>query len=130
GDDFQGEALPMDLALGWGPMSSPWVIKHVDISQRGRFYFWWIPRGAPIGARDVIRSSSNMHIFPANEAIEKKVSEVQHGDMVRLVGWLVDLEIGGRTIRSSRKRTDTGPGACEIVLVERILVGAAEISAG
>jgi hypothetical protein len=129
GDDSQGKALPFDLALGWGPMSSPWVISHVDIFQRGRFYFWYVPGGSPIQPSDVITSSSNMHIFPADTEIEKRLSGLGRGSMVRLEGWLADIEIDGRKIRSSRNRIDTGPGACEIVVVERLLIGASEIRA-
>jgi len=49
------------------------------------------------------------------------IDDVDEGDVVRLRGHLVDVDLGsGRTARTSRVRTDQGDGACEIFLVEEV----------
>ncbi len=37
--DREAELAPVDLALGWGPMSDSAVLSKVSISQGGRFYY-------------------------------------------------------------------------------------------
>ena len=71
-----------------------------------------------------------MHICAADPALRDRLIALRRGDFIRIEGWLTDAEIGGLRLRSSRHRRDSGPGACEIVLVERLLKGAAEIGAG
>ncbi len=34
------DLAPVDLALGWGPMSDQEVLKHFTFSQSDRFYYW------------------------------------------------------------------------------------------
>ena len=44
-----GAALvPVDLAVGWGPMSDQAVLDHLKISQSARFYFYEYPNQPPI----------------------------------------------------------------------------------
>ena len=38
--DREAELAPIDLALGWGPMSDETVLDELDISQSGRWYRW------------------------------------------------------------------------------------------
>src|SRR4029077_5262010 len=40
--DEGADVAPVDLALGWGPMSDQAVLEAFDISQSGRFYFWHV----------------------------------------------------------------------------------------
>lgn len=118
-----GEIAPIDLALGWGPMSDPAVLKKLDISQSGRFYFFrYDPVSLPLPARLLSRNSSNMHMIPADDTIRRMLLKVRRGDVVRIQGKLVDVIFPNGRWESSRTRTDTGNGACEIVLLESIEV--------
>ncbi len=116
-----GAALsPTDLALGWGEMADPSVAAQLDVSQRGRWYFWRSDT-FPIPRARIIAQSANMHMVPANELVARDLERVKRDDMIRLKGQLVDIygEDGWRW-RSSRSRTDTGNGSCELLLLERI----------
>ena len=44
--DPGARVAPVDLALGWGPMSDTRVLERLRFSQAGRFYSFWAPGGA------------------------------------------------------------------------------------
>jgi len=113
---------PIDLALGWGPMSDQSVIDQVSITQSRRFY-WWKVKQYPIPRRSIIEHSSNMHMIPADAEVRRTILSVRKGELITLSGYLVNVSHeNGFTWRTSRTRTDTGNGACEIVFVERVTV--------
>ncbi len=119
--DRPSKLSPLDLALGWGAMSDQAVLDRMKITQSMRFYFFEYQNPPPIPQGEIIRQSSNMHIIPADDAIEAACQSLRAGELVRLVGKLV--EASGPEIaswRSSLRRDDTGNGACEIFLVERV----------
>ena len=108
---------PVDLALGWGPMSDGDVLKGLNISQGYRWYIFSY-RIAPIPHGEIISHSANMHMIPADDEIEKKINRVHKGDVVEFKGYLVNVSTeGGWSWNSSRSRTDTGNGSCELVWV-------------
>jgi hypothetical protein len=110
---------PLDLALGWGQMAVPAVYGALDISQSGRWYHYrWGADGPPIPLDAIVSQSSNMHMVPSSDAVARRLLELDAGERVRLVGWLVDVESPGRGHwRTSMRRDDSGDGACEIVYV-------------
>jgi hypothetical protein len=95
------------------------VLKRIDISQSGRFYFWRYEGDAPIPRREIEMSSANMHLIPATAAVEKTLKSVRVGQVVWLKGYLVEVkgDDGFRWL-SSLTREDTGNGACEVIWVE------------
>ena len=116
--DALADLVPEDLALGWGPMSDNRVLKTLEISQGNRFYYWRATAATTI-ARDVIIShSANTHVIPQNALIARQLARLRPGEVVTLSGELVDGERNdGRWIKTSLVRTDTGAGACEVMLV-------------
>jgi hypothetical protein len=120
--DRGAELAPVDLALGWGPMSDSAVLEEISISQNNRFYFWRVAR-FPIPRQDIEVNSANMHMIPANSGVERTLKDVRVGQVVRVSGYLVEV-VGddGWRWRSSLTRTDTGNGACELVWVEDLQV--------
>ena len=123
--DAGARLSPIDLALGWGAMARPEIIEQFDIRQRGRFYFWRV-QDYPIPRQEIIASSANMHLIPGSPEVFDVLRQVREGDTVRLRGYLVNVDRDdGWRWRTSLIRTDTGDGACEIVLVTL-----AEVSAG
>jgi hypothetical protein len=104
-------------------MSDNRVLAHFDISQGARFYTWQ-PRGAlPIPRETVISHSANTHLIPANDRVRSELAHLRVGEVVHLTGPLVDARRDdGAWIHTSLTRLDSGPGACEVLLVETVEV--------
>ena len=127
-DDYHFDAAanlsPTDLAFGWGRMSDSAVLRQIDISQGNRFYYWRT-RTFPIPRRETETHSANMHLLPANALVAHELKRVRAGDVVTLDGLLVEADKpNGWHWRSSMARDDTGDGACEVVYVEDLSIGA------
>jgi hypothetical protein len=119
--DPLADAVPIDLAVGWGPMSDSAVIDALDISQSARFYTWRHADAPPVPAEVIATHSANWHVVPANREVERQLGRLRTGDVIALEGLLVDLDgDDGGHARTSLTRSDTGAGACEIVWVERL----------
>lgn len=66
------------------------------------------------------RELSNTHVLPKYQAIKDVLDKIEVGDEIRLSGQLVDYDFKGRPFRkTSLVRTDTGNGACEVMLVDQ-----------
>lgn len=120
--DRAAQLAPVDLALGWGRMSDETVLSRINISQSGRFYFWRVEE-FPIPREEIESHSANMHMVPADGTIARQLSAIRVGQRVRIQGQLIEAKgADGWTWRSSLTRTDTGNGACELVLVKSLAV--------
>ena len=119
------DLAPLDLALGWGPMSDNQVLQALEISQGARFYSWRpVTESLPIDLREVTTHSANTHLIPSDAAVAARLDALRHGgQVVHLTGLLVDgARDDGMTIRTSLTRTDNGAGACEFMLVQNVQV--------
>ncbi|MGZ8257830.1 MAG: hypothetical protein ACXWTR_01480 [Methylotenera sp.] len=113
---------PVDLALGWGPMSDETVLNKIDISQSNRFYFWHVD-AFPIPREEIETHSANMHMIPADGNIEQTLKSVRVGQVINIEGYLIEAKSAdGWRWKSSLTRNDTGGGACEVMLVKSIYV--------
>ena len=119
--DKEADLCPVDLALGWGPMSQDSVIRKIDISQQGRWYFWETS-SFPVPRREIETNSANMHIIPANKQVEEKLKHIKNGHIIKITGFLVECRQDHWKWRSSTSRNDTGNGACEIIYAEDIKI--------
>lgn len=118
--DPTSELSPIDLALGWGPMSDETVLADLDIEQSGR-WFTWRAAQLPLPRQLIEHNAANMHIVPAGRRVERQLSKLRPGEVVRLQGYLIKAEKPGlNPWVSSLSRYDTGAGACEIVWVESL----------
>jgi hypothetical protein len=116
--DAGAALVPVDLALGWGRMSDSAVLDKIEISQSGRFYFWRVSE-FPIPESEIIESSANMHLIPADATIQRDIERTRVGDVVTFDGYLVEADgPNGYKWVSSLSRSDSGAGACELVWVE------------
>jgi hypothetical protein len=106
---------PTDFAVGWGPMSDGRVLADIEISQGNRFYYWRTDNW-PIDRDEIEANSANWHVIPENEAVARSLEQLRAGSIVRFSGRLVDIEGSDGGMRTSLSRTDTGAGACEILL--------------
>lgn len=117
--DRAAELSPVDLALGWGPMSDSQVLGDITIRQSDRWYFWSASH-LPISPAEISSHSANMHMIPATPGIARRLTGARVGQIVHLEGDLVraDGKDGWHWV-SSLSRTDTGDGSCEVVWVDR-----------
>jgi hypothetical protein len=113
---------PIDFALGWGAMSDLDLARRLDIRQSGRFFRYRMPPpGFPLSVDEVIRSSANVHLIPADTSLRDRLLAVRRGDVIHVSGRLVEARgDDGSHWRSSLTRTDPGGGACELLWVERV----------
>ncbi|HXZ58955.1 MAG TPA: hypothetical protein VEG26_02160 [Steroidobacteraceae bacterium] len=119
--DRLSDLVPEDRALGWGPMSDNRVLRAFEITQAARFYSW-VPREAlPIPRREVIEHSANTHVIPADAGVRRRLERLRIGQVVHLSGFLVNaVRDDGAYLNTSLTRSDSGPGSCEVLLVEQL----------
>jgi hypothetical protein len=121
--DDGSDLSPVDLALGWGAMSDQSVLERIEISQGARWYYTRYDYPAPLPDSEIIRSSGNMHMVPANEYVRRQLKKIRPGHLIHARGLLVDAEhSSGFRWRTSLSRLDTGNGACELFYVERLYI--------
>ena len=120
-------AMPMDVALAWGPAARPAVLLNTRTHLTARYLSFWY-QGPEAASANLQRHLSNNHLIPSGPAVEKAMRRIREGDLVTLRGLLVDVEIRNRTgavgFRSptSLSRDDVGSGACEQIWVEDVEV--------
>lgn len=121
--DGVASLAPVDLAVGWGPLSDSAIIDRLEFSQMGRF-FYWKPRDKatfPLPVETLTTHAAQMHLIPATKALDERIRRLRPGQIVTISGYLVDVSgPHGFQWSTSRTRTDTGDGACEIVWVETL----------
>lgn len=115
----ESQLSPTDLALGWRRMAEPANYGQLDISQSGRWYHYrWETDQPPLPLGEIIASSANMHLVPADARVAEAMSRVKPDQTVRLQGWLIEVQRDdGWRWRSSLSRDDSGNGACELIYV-------------
>lgn len=119
--DATADIAPVDLALGWGPMSVAGVINDLKFSQSGRWYTYRWKGDPPLEPGSIAKHSANTHCLPADDRVRAQLLKVKRHEMVKLEGYLVqvDGDDGGHW-RSSLSREDTGGGACEVFWVTQL----------
>jgi hypothetical protein len=119
-----GAALaPVDVAVGWGPLSDSRIVEALEFSQMGRF-FYWKPKDLatfPLSPQVLIAHGAQMHLIPSTKDLDRRIRKLRPGQIATIGGYLVDVRgPGGFTWNTSLTREDTGDGACEIVWVETL----------
>lgn len=120
-----GALLPEDLALAWGPVLAPPYAGKLSFSQFSRFFFWRT-KDLSLDRGTIVSHTANVHVFPRSGRLKRAVRAVGKGDLVRLEGFLVDIDgAGGSDFHwgTSTSREDEGPNSCETVYLERLTVG-------
>jgi hypothetical protein len=121
----EGALLPEDLALAWGPVLAPPYAGRLSYSQFSRFFFWRT-RDSSLDRGTIVTHTANVHVFPRTRLLKRAVRAVTKGDLVRLEGFLVDIDdAGGSDFHwgTSISRSDEGPNSCETIYLERLTVG-------
>jgi len=124
--EWQSTLSPVDLALGWGPLSSRDVDHWIDWSQSGRWYFYQWSADSPYKANFIKDHSANVHIIPSSDNLKSAVLRLHSNEMVLLEGLLVNVDgsRGGDNYwwHTSLSRKDTGNGSCELLYLKRLVV--------
>lgn len=116
---LEAQISPMDLALGWKRMADPAVYKALNVTQGGRWYRYSWQDTPPIAPQEIIETSANMHLIPANPGVARILQRARPDGFIRLSGKLVEVTQDNRwRWTSSLTRSDTGGGACELIFVE------------
>lgn len=123
--DGGANLAPVDLGLGWGPMSDTRIVDQLQFSQMGRFLYWkpndWTT--FPLSPKDTITHAAQVHAIPADADVEHRLRRLRPGQVVTLSGYLVDVRgPGGFQWHTSLRRDDTGDGACELMWIEHVAV--------
>ena len=120
-NDPAASLAPVDLALGWGPMSTAVVINDLSFSQSGRWYEYTWSGEPPLDPGLIATHSANTHCLPATPEIRRRLLDVKRHDIVTLKGYLVEVNgPQGYRWRSSLSRTDIGGGSCEVMWITQI----------
>jgi hypothetical protein len=120
-NDPAAKFAPVDLALGWGPMSVAGVINDLNISQSGRWYEYSWSGEPSLDLAEIIRHSANTHCLPATPEVRRLLLNVKRHDLVTLDGYLVEVsKSDGYRWRSSLTRDDTRGGSCEVMWITSV----------
>jgi len=124
---WTNDFFDVDLGVAWGDQVAR-LTDTYDFYQDHRFLFWRSSTQVTQEERDYITTHvGNVHTIPAERKphIARALRWARKGDLVALEGFLVTIQDAGTNelARSSTVRTDTGPGACEVMWVDRIQIG-------
>lgn len=123
--NWDGELMPVDLALSWGDLAKDDNHKFMSYHHSNRYYNWRYHQGEINLSREyVISHSANIHFVASNKNIENALVTAKEDEIIYVKGYLVDIYgPNGDTRRSSTNRIDTGSGACENIYVEKLIIG-------
>lgn len=115
---------PIDLALGWGDMSDSAVLRHLDISQSGRWYQFTYGADCPVAHGTIATQSANVHCLPGDDSVRRDLLALRVNEFVEMRGFLVEVTHRDNPApwRSSLVRDDEGAGACEIFWIDDLQV--------
>lgn len=120
--DSGAKLAPVDLGVGWGPLSDSAVLDELSWAQGNRFFEWRVPTDKmPLPFNDINSHTANMHIVPATPEVMDAIRWTRTGSIIQMSGYLIEATHpqGVKPWRSSLTRTDTGSGACELMWVEK-----------
>lgn len=109
--DRAAKVAPLDIALGWGPLSDSATLKIVDVAQteRGVLFRSYDPK---MSDEEVGSFLVNLHVIAADPDIQKRLGELRSGNVVKLEGWLVEAVSGDgwRWRGTAREQPPAMPG--------------------
>jgi len=118
------EISPIDMCIGWGKLSTD---KYDDIIKfyefRDRYVNYYVQDTRILSVKEISNSISNSHLIPKTDEIKKQLLAFKKHDLIKIEGYLVNVyDTTGNFSPwlTSKVRTDTGSGSCEIVFVEKV----------
>jgi hypothetical protein len=86
-----GDQLPLDLVLGWGPMSDNRVLDQVSIRQDKRSMQIDPGPGFTLKLDDAYASAINLSAYSDDFQFRSALESIRVGDVIRIVGWTLRL---------------------------------------
>jgi hypothetical protein len=116
----------MDVCLAWGDNAAKDTYRDVHFSNT-QWECHFETRSNATWQAFRLDQVSNNHLLAGDAQIARRLADIHVGDQVRLRGFLVNYTIyrdgvAQGTRVSSQTRTDTGPGACEVIYLESVEV--------
>lgn len=113
---------PLDLTVGWGPMSDQAVLDRMEIWQDNTRHWFCKPKGEwPIPVDQVALHAVNTHLIPSSPQVETQLLALGKGDLVSINGTLVDVSRpDGFHWNTSVDASGFGDHSCKIVWVEKV----------
>jgi hypothetical protein len=112
----------MDLCVAWGDSVRSGAYRDVSFSNT-QWECHWSYRSELAMKHFNNAQASNNHIVTDDPGLARALRDIHVGDQIRLRGYLVDYasfkdgrQTGNRV--SSETRTDSGPGACEVLYID------------
>lgn len=98
--DDKKEYSPVDLLVGWKDLSDETVLDkfHTDITDRKYEFDIAVP---PMPVSDMHRMTDLWHLVPANDAVDKQISDLREGHVIKIKGLLIDLSKDGKKLFTS-----------------------------
>ena len=131
GNDLQNKLSPKDVGLTWGELAKEKNHSKLTWSSLGnRFLSWrssdseWIKEVG--GVNEITKCYSNNHLIPSDDKNKKLINKINHGDIIRIEGYLVNIyskKSDGSYFywNTSTSRSDSGDGACEVIYVTNVV---------
>jgi len=110
---------PMDIVLGWGPMSDEHIFEGLDVSIGKRHYEWSENTGR-LSREEVSANSNIFHVIPKASTVAKLIEEVRIGDILALQGYVVTVKNSSGEWESKKSLLDKESGAGKLFYIEHI----------
>lgn len=124
-DDFASDVIPLDYALLWGKLIDYDFDNYLEVWQSNRWYYYKYNNKTPYNINYIKSHSANFHLIPNSKEIADILKKGKKKEIILLEGYLVNVVIKntGRVINlnTSTSREDSGAGACEILLVTKVI---------
>lgn len=118
--DSWAEIAPYDVAIAWGEYLDPKTHAKLEPRQADRNLYWVTP--AQEKTMEIIKSTANLHMIPANALVLEQIKNLKTGDLVHISGALVDIKLRNEEWKTSKSNVDIGYGSGEIIFVVSIRV--------
>ena len=119
----------LDIGMSWGDVAKEENHKKISYSMLGDRRIRYVIRDGEWvnmmgGISTVGLEIANTHVIPENSNIEKLLNKIEEGDYIKLEGYLVSASFSNNDYtfkwNSSLTRSDSGDGACEVMLVKDV----------
>lgn len=119
--DRGSKISPLDMVLGWKALSDQEIVDQFEFRQSLRWYAWGPSTGhrMPMRRFEILGQSENLHLVPSTEVLAKKLKTVRTGDIVYMLGKLVNVKgQDGWVWKTSKHLMDSGDNSSEIFWIE------------
>jgi hypothetical protein len=117
--DRESQVAMRDVVLGWGRLSDSVTLKNVDIAQsdRGVLLKSYDPA---LPDAEVEAHILNLHVVASDAEVEKRVSKLRVGNVVRFEGYLVEAKAADGWRWKGRPRARSPELAGTLLWMERL----------